>query len=1082
MKKLVMLCMAASMSSSLAFAQSKITGVVKDSTGEPIIGASVTIKGAQGVGAVTDIDGNFSLTVPSGKKQLLVSYIGFTPQTVDVNGKNTFTIVLKEDNQTLNEVVVVGYGTMKKSDLAGATGSMDEKKMKGSIITNLDQSLGGRVAGVTSMATSGAPGSSTSIRVRGQATINAGAEPLYVVDGVIWNNSNSSGSSVGLGDALGNGSVSTVSPLSSLNPSDIVSMEVLKDASATAIYGAQGANGVVLITTKRGKAGEAKFTYDGMVAWQRQGKRIDMLNLREFAEYYNDMASQGMVYKDDRFSDPSVLGKGTNWQDAIFRTALQHQHQVSAQGGSEKIKYYVSGNYMDQDGTIIGSEFKRYGARVNLDSQLKSWLKLGLSATYSNTDQRLLKADQEDGVITYALTTRPDTPIYDINGGYTSISQQGVSNPNPVALALMDDILYNQNLLTGNVFAEVTPIKNLVWHTEVGYSFNWDRGEVFKPTVDLGSWTRTKNYNSIQKSTGSFVQFKNYLTYNGSFGKHSFTAMLGQECWKSKWDSARTEAQDLPTNTVHNPSLGDPSTFKINNGFGTSAMASFFTRETYNFDDRYLLTYTFRRDGSSNFGPDNRWGSFHSVAGAWRFSNETFVRNVAGKWLSNGKLRIGWGQTGNANIGGGKWSSDMSSIGTGLGTSYRPLRIANLDVHWEKQEQTNIGLDLGLFHDKLGITVDVYKKVSNDMLMPMQLPSYMGTSGNTSSALAAPFGNFGSIENKGLEITINAHPISTKNFSWDSEFEISWNKNKLTKLSGTSSAAILGVGQWNDVVSKSDVGQPLFQFFGYVTDGVYTSYEDIENSPKPVSYGGSNGYNKYNTVWVGDVKYKDISGPDGVPDGKIDENDRTYIGNPMPKYTFGWTNTFRYKDFDLSIFVNGSVGNKVYNYIRMKLDNMKSVWANQAATVINRSQITPINPNKDYSNGYLGHNATTVYHWYDDIDNVQVLNPTNIPAAHLNDPNENSRVSDRYIEDGSYLRIKNITLGYTFPKQWIKNLGLENVRLSCNIQNLWTITGYKGYDPEIGASTSDTNGYVYGLDNGRYPSPTIYSFGLNVTF
>ena len=1082
MKKLVMLCMAASMSSSLAFAQSKITGVVKDSTGEPIIGASVTIKGAQGVGAVTDIDGNFSLTVPSGKKQLLVSYIGFTPQTVDVNGKNTFTIVLKEDNQTLNEVVVVGYGTMKKSDLAGATGSMDEKKMKGSIITNLDQSLGGRVAGVTSMATSGAPGSSTSIRVRGQATINAGAEPLYVVDGVIWNNSNSSGSSVGLGDALGNGSVSTVSPLSSLNPSDIVSMEVLKDASATAIYGAQGANGVVLITTKRGKAGEAKFTYDGMVAWQRQGKRIDMLNLREFAEYYNDMASQGMVYKDDRFSDPSVLGKGTNWQDAIFRTALQHQHQVSAQGGSEKIKYYVSGNYMDQDGTIIGSEFKRYGARVNLDSQLKSWLKLGLSATYSNTDQRLLKADQEDGVITYALTTRPDTPIYDINGGYTSISQQGVSNPNPVALALMDDILYKQNLLTGNVFAEVTPIKNLVWHTEVGYSFNWDRGEVFKPTVDLGSWTRTKNYNSIQKSTGSFVQFKNYLTYNGSFGKHSFTAMLGQECWKSKWDSARTEAQDLPTNTVHNPSLGDPSTFKINNGFGTSAMASFFTRETYNFDDRYLLTYTFRRDGSSNFGPDNRWGSFHSVAGAWRFSNETFVRNVAGKWLSNGKLRIGWGQTGNANIGGGKWSSDMSSIGTGLGTSYRPLRIANLDVHWEKQEQTNIGLDLGLFHDKLGITVDVYKKVSNDMLMPMQLPSYMGTSGNTSSALAAPFGNFGSIENKGLEITINAHPISTKNFSWDSEFEISWNKNKLTKLSGTSSAAILGVGQWNDVVSKSDVGQPLFQFFGYVTDGVYTSYEDIENSPKPVSYGGSNGYNKYNTVWVGDVKYKDISGPDGVPDGKIDENDRTYIGNPMPKYTFGWTNTFRYKDFDLSIFVNGSVGNKVYNYIRMKLDNMKSVWANQASTVINRSQITPINPNKDYSNGYLGHNATTVYHWYDDIDNVQVLNPTNIPAAHLNDPNENSRVSDRYIEDGSYLRIKNITLGYTFPKQWIKNLGLENVRLSCNIQNLWTITGYKGYDPEIGASTSDTNGYVYGLDNGRYPSPTVYSFGLNVTF
>lgn len=1076
-----MLCVAASMSS-LAFAQSKVTGVVKDATGEPIIGASVTVKGAQGVGVVTDIDGNFSLTVPSGKKQLLVSYIGFTPQTVDVNGKNTFNIVLKEDNQTLNEVVVVGYGTMKKSDLAGATGSMDEKKMKGSIITNLDQSLGGRVAGVTSMATSGAPGSSTSIRVRGQATINAGAEPLYVVDGVIWNNTNSSGSSLGLGDALGNGSVSTVSPLSTLNPADIVSMEVLKDASATAIYGAQGSNGVVLITTKHGKSGEAKFSYDGMVAWQRQSKRIDILNLREFAEYYNDLSSTGMVTAKDEFSDPSILGKGTNWQDAIFRTALQHQHQVSAQGGTDNVKYYVSGNYMSQDGTIIGSDFSRYGARVNLDAKLKPWFKLGLSANYSNTDQRLLKADQDEGVINYALTSMPDIPIYDIEGGYTSISREGVTNPNPVALALMKDILYKRNSLVGNVFAEISFMKNLVWHTEIGYNFNWDRAEVFEPTVNLGSWVQAKNMAQIQKTTGSFIQFKNYLTYNGSVGKHSYTAMVGQECWKSKWDYARTYAQDLPANEIHNPALGDKSTYQIGNGFGTSAMASFFTRETYNYDDRYLLTYTFRRDGSSNFGPDCRWGSFHSFAAAWRFSNEKFIQNIAGKWLSNGKLRVGWGQTGNSNIGSGKWASDLSLVNTGLGTSYKPVRISNLDIHWEKQKQTNIGLDLGLFHDKLNITVDVYKKVSDDMLMPMQLPSYMGTSGNQSSKLDAPWGNYGSIENKGLELTVSAHPITTKNFSWDSEFEISWNKNKLTKLSGTSSAAILGTGQWSDVVSKSDVGQPLFQFYGYVTDGVYTSYEDIENSPKPVSYQGSNGYNHGNTVWVGDVKYKDISGPDGKPDGVIDDYDRTYIGNPMPKYTFGWTNTFRYKDFDLSIFVNGSVGNKVYNYLRMKLDAMKSVWTNQAATVLGRSRITPIDPNKDYTGGYLGHNSGLVYHWYDDIDNVQVANPTGLPAARINDPNDNDRISDRYVENGSYLRIKNITLGYTFPKRLLKPLHLENLRLYCNIQNLWTITGYKGYDPEVGASTADSNGYVYGLDNGRYPSPTVYSFGLNVTF
>ena len=358
----------------------------------------------------------------------------------------------------------------------------------------------------------------------------------------------------------------------------------------------------------------------------------------------------------------------------------------------------------------------------------------------------------------------------------------------------------------------------------------------------------------------------------------------------------------------------------------------------------------------------------------------------------------------------------------------------------------------------------------------MQLPSYMGTSGNGSSALAAPWGNYGKIENTGFELTVNTHPISTKDFSWDSEFEISWNKNKLKELAGTSSAAIYGYGMWTDIVSKSDVGQPLFQFYGYVTDGVYTSLEDIETSPKPVSYNNA-GFNRYNTVWVGDIKYKDLNS-----DGVIDENDRTYLGNPMPMYTFGWTNTFRYKDFDLSIFVNGSYGNKVFNYLRMKLDAMSSGWQNQAATVKDRSVITAINPNKDYTNGYVGNNAGTVWNWYDDIDNVQVVNPNTLPAVRLNDPNNNHRISDRYVENGSYLRLKNITLGYTVPKKWINKVGLDNIRVYCNIQNLLTITGYDGYDPEVGASTADTNGYVYGLDNGRYPSPTVYSFGLNMSF
>jgi TonB-linked SusC/RagA family outer membrane protein len=1052
----------------------KITGTVTDAMG-PVIGASVVIKGTSN-GVATDFDGNFTLQASPGQT-LVISYIGYLTKEVKVTGQNNYQITLEEDKKVLDEVVVVGYGTMKKSDLAGATGSMDEKKMKGSIITNLDQAFAGRVAGVTSMATSGAPGSSTSIRVRGQSTINAGAEPLYVVDGVIWNNTNSSSSSAGLGNALGNGAVSSVSPLSTLNPADIVSMEILKDASATAIYGAQGANGVVLITTKHGKAGEAKFTYDGMVAWNYQGKRIDMLNLREFAEYFNDMVDQGMATASPAMSDPSLLGKGTNWQDAVFRTAFQHQHQLAAQGGTENVKYYISGNYMDQDGTLIGSNFNRYGARVNLDAQLKSWLKIGINANFSHTDERLLKADQDEGVISYALTKMPDVAIYDLFGNYTSVSREGDNSPNPVAQALANDILLKKNLLTGNVFAEVKFMKNLVWHTEVGYSFNWDRGETFMPTLDFGNWKKSVNEMRLQKTTGKFIQFKNYLTYNGNIGKHSFTAMLGQEAWESKWDYLSAYSNGLESNAIHNVKLGKTDSYDIGSGFGSASMASFFTRETYNYDDRYLLTYTFRRDGSSNFGPDNRWGSFHSFAGAWRFSNEAFVKKFAEKWLSNGKLRIGWGQTGNSNIGGGRWMAGLSSMNSGLGESQRPTGLANREVHWEKQEQWNIGIDLGFLNGKFNLIVDWYKKVSNDMLMRMQLPSYMGTSGNESSALAAPYGNFGKIENKGLEITLDMHPISTKDFSWDSEFEISWNKNKLVALSGTSSAAIIGYGQWNDPVSRSDIGEPLFQFYGYVTDGVYTSYEDIENSAKPVAYQGSDNYDHYNTVWVGDIKYKDLNG-----DNIIDEKDQTYIGNPMPKYTFGWTNTFRYKNFDLSIFVNGSVGNKVFNYLRRKLDAMKDVWTNQASSVLDRSVVTPIDPNKDYTNGYKGHNANTVWQWYNDIDNVQVVNPNSLPAVRINDPNNNVRISDRYVEDASYLRMRNITLGYTFPKSICKKLYIDNLRVYCNIQNLFTITGYDGYDPEVGASTADAKGYVYGLDNGRYPSPTTYSFGVNLSF
>lgn len=444
-----------------AASQVSVKGIVQDKTGEPLIGATVQEKGNTANGVATGIDGDFALKVKSGKATLVVSYVGMKSQEVALNGRTDLTITLEDDSELLDEVVVVGYGTMKKSDLAGASVSMGENAIKGSVITNLDQSLQGRASGVQAISTSGAPGSSSSIRVRGQATINANAEPLYVIDGVIVQSSGSSGSELGLGDALGNGKVSTISPLSTIPPGDIVSMEILKDASATAIYGAQGANGVVLITTKRGKAGEAKFTYDGMVAWQHQGKRLDVMNLREYADYFNQFVADGQAKEDPYLSDPSLLGKGTNWQDAIFRTALQNQHQLGVQGGTEKVQYYVSASYLDQEGTIIGSNFERYSFRVNLDSQLKKWLKIGLNANYANTDEDLKLADSDNGIVNYSLTTNPDIPIYNIDGSYATIVREGQTNPNPVAIAMLDEISLTRQKLNGNVFIEIKPLEQL---------------------------------------------------------------------------------------------------------------------------------------------------------------------------------------------------------------------------------------------------------------------------------------------------------------------------------------------------------------------------------------------------------------------------------------------------------------------------------------------------------------------------------------------------------------------------------------------------------------------------------------------
>lgn len=1054
----------------IAYGQGKtITGKVTDDTGMPLPGVSVIIDGTKD-GTITDVNGQYSVQVPADKQVLVYSFIGFKSVRESINGRTVINVQMEPEVLGIDEVVVVGYGSMKKSEISASSITVDSEKIKSSVVTNLDQALQGRAAGVTSTMTSGAPGSSVSIRVRGQSTINSGAEPLYVIDGVIVQGGGQSGASFGLGDKLGNGTVSSISPLSTINPSDIESMEILKDAAATAIYGAQGSNGVILITTKRGKAGEAKFNYEGLFGVSRQYQRLDMMNLREFAQYSNSVAAESnSLDTREEFRDPSLLGAGTNWQNAIFQPAAMQQHQVTASGGTDAVQYLVSGGYMEQEGTIIGTEFNRFTFKVNLDAELKKWLKLGVSANFSKTDEDLGLAEGTEGIVNFSLLTPPDIPIYDMQGNYASVVREGYTRINPIAKAMDEELTLERQKIYGNVFAKIQPFKKLEWHTELGYDIGGSRGEVFLPEVTYGNWSRAINENSVQRNNNKFLQFKNYITYRGAFGEHNYTAMLGQEAWESDWEYQNIFAQDLPDNNVHNPSLGNDPV--ISYGFGSAAMASFFGRVTYNYRSKWNGSYTYRQDGSSNFGPKNRWADFHSFSASWRFTEEAFFEGIKNV-ITNGKIRVGWGQTGNSNIGGYLWGSSISRMPTGLGMGYRQSNIANPYIQWETQEQTNLGLDLGFVHDRINLTVELYDKTSKDMLMPLQLPSYMGTRGNGSSALAAPWGNYGTINNKGYEIS-----LTTKNFTgafeWTTDLQLSANKNKLVALDGTANAHIEGYGQWSDVVTITNVGDPLYNFYGYKVVGVYKDLADLQNSPKPAKY-PSDGttFNRYNTVWVGDLKFADLSGPNGKPDGVIDEYDRTNIGSPMPKITFGLNNSFKWKNFDCQLFLQGTYGNKVLNYSGINLSNMKSVWDNQLQSVTDRAVLEPINADKQYPSGGINN-------WFDDISNVRVTNPnTKVPRAIANDPNDNDRISDRYVEDASYLRIKNFVLGYTLPKSLVSRIHVSNLKVYMNIQNLYTFTKYSGYDPEVGVSTLSPN--VYGLDNGRYPSPQIYTFGVNL--
>jgi TonB-linked SusC/RagA family outer membrane protein len=1038
-----------------------ISGTVLDGNNDPIVGATVIVKGTT-VGAITGINGDYNINAPADAT-LVFSFLGMSPLEEPVGGRARVDVQMGQDAQQIDEVVVVGYGTMKKSDLTGSVASISGDRMKESIIINADQALHGKVAGVQVQANSGAPGAANSIRIRGASSINNSNEPLYIIDGVP--RGGSATGTAGFDWSGGSNGQTAVNPLADIAPGDIVSMDVLKDASATAIYGSAGANGVIIVTTKRGNKGKMSVAYDGYAALQTRVNKLDVMNLQEFATYQKQLYDEGFLPNiSSAYIDPSILGKGTDWQDAVTRNAWMHNHNLSMSGGSEKTTYAISLGYTNQDGVIINSDFERYTGRINLDNDFNKYFRMGGNLSYARTTEHIVNNDGINGIVMQSAIQRPDVPVYDFDGNYANpeTTEQGSAIFNPVAMANEQINSFMRQRITGGVYAQLNITNELNVRTEFAIDNSSNNNLGFKPNLDYGQF---RNATIMQQYDNSlYYLWKNLVNFNKDFGKHHLGIMLGSETSRSQWDGTQLVKDHLTSNDIH--VIGKDGTFVSNNGWrGAIAKVSFFGRANYNFDNRYLLTATLRGDGSSRFGANNRWGYFPSFAAAWRVSNEGFMSSTK-DWLYNLKLRLGYGQNGNDNIGTYDYGSTMQAFPTAFGTAYRMTNNANPDLKWETSIQYNGGLDIAVLKGKIDLTVDVYYKTTNDLLLQPSVSPVLGGSEWTDIATATM--NVGKVDNKGIDLAINTYQIDNGRFKWNSNIIFSLNRNKVVALDdfGTpiypaNIESSIFLGGYNQA-SVIMVGQPIGVFYGFVTDGIYKDAEDLRNSPHP-----NMPFDRNSGLWVGDIKFKDLSGPDGVPDGIIDDYDRTIIGDPNPDFTFGFNNTFTYKDFELNIGLSGAVGGDIFNVARMKLERTQIQWDQQSSSVLNRALL-----------GYYDGDNTNL-----DIDNSYVKNLSDNPTQPRwsnGDGNDNNRMSDRWIEDGSYLRIQNISLAYNLPKRWVNKIAIQNCKVYFNLQNVYTFTKYSGLDPEIG-SYNQQAGYS-NIDLGRYPSPRIFTLGANITF
>jgi TonB-linked SusC/RagA family outer membrane protein len=1009
--------------------QKTVSGKVTDSTGAGLPGVSVVVKSTTN-GCITDANGKYTLSKVPADAILQFSFVGMKKQEVKVAGKTTINVTLEDDAIGLDEVVAIGYGTMKKTDLTGSIASVGSAELKNAVINTPDQALQGKVAGVQVRTDSHAPGGGISVQVRGTSSLSASGQPLYVVDGFPISNEFVTVATSESGEA------SSPNPLNSIDPSNIESIEILKDASATAIYGSRATNGVVLITTKRGAGGKAKIEFENSQSVDYCSKYLEVLGAKEWAGIMNEANDQNG--KAHTFTDAAIaaMGDGTDWQREVYRSAIGKKYKLSVSGGTPDLRYLVSGNYSDQDGIVKGTNFKRYSANVNIDANLNKKISMGSSIMFSNSVETMLPNDSKGysssaSVVSNIFNAPVHVPAKDADGNYTFFSNYIGGNSagdNPLYMVDNYDINANTTRLLGSVFANFKIIDGLEFKVRLGIDYRDWRYKSYYPIKSIAAMSLKGSASQISEKTMNVLN-ENVFEYKKTFaGKHQISAMVGFTNQSEKDEYIKAVGYGFPSDAYKYNNMGIATTQSNSSQATKWTLLSYIGRVNYSFNSKYLVTATARYDGSSKFGANNKYGFFPSVAGAWRMSEENFIKQL--NVFSNLKLRVGYGTTGNERIGLYNSLATISSDkdynsgyvfgGTLAGVAY-PKNISNPDLTWEKSADVNLGVDLGFFNNRINLTVDVYKKKTTALLLNVPLP--------TESGYTSVMQNVGSMENKGIEFSIQSTNIKSSSLSWTTNFNLSVNRNKILDLGGQSQMFAGWVGGGNSSLNGGNIvrlapGKPVGSFYGVVWEGIWKSAEEIASvgtmkSAKP-----------------GSARLKDVN-----KSGTFDANDCQYIGNPNPDFTFGFSNDFSYKQWSLSVYTYGEIGQDIAAFKRLFAAGT-AVYAPDR-----RDRWTPSN-----------------------------INGTRL-AASAGYP---SMINSDEIYDGSFVRIKTIVLGYSLPVRKLNIRFLESAKISVSAENPFTFTKYPYYDPEINSFGSSNS--VKGVDRFSYPASKAFRVGINVCF